>query len=873
MKKTMLFAATMLAVATAAQAADQPKDEFDWNHSQENTLTWEAGETIRFNPGTTDHSTDTSNEYGYASIRVKGAGADQVAKGTIKGDVLAFTAKTQTPTTTTDGTAYNAIVLAGNSALTIDVKELRIGDQVKDDTTGLKGADRGIRLTGANNTLNLFADKIVSYTGDEFVHVRNGRADNSANSVANIGSAERRIGYFEAHTGWGKDDYGVAILQANEGGTINFYAEEALFDGSTNIDGGVFGSGSDGTVIVDANKLTIDGNICGTYGTVKKEGTLFIDVTTKDLQATGNVNAGSRDEGYSKHGRTTYVNVKAESGKLKGDINVFKQGNVALYSANGLDFEGNVVGAGTGRVILGGVQDKEGKLTATGGTINMTGNVSLKDTSTLIVAGMLNAEDTVVTLEGTTVEQPASTVLAVSPYGSEPVAGRFEMMKGAVAKVKSVSAADETVTLDEGSILSVKEDTTIGTLQATNGTLHVTEAADATLGSVSGSAVMKFDSVDNKITVTQTLAQGSSIEAVGSSVFNESFASAEEALKAAAGTISVGGSASGADGIEVTIEESESNGAASGVIDETGKIDESTIVKTVNTKTERVGKTIAQNVLAWRLEMNDMNKRLGELRDSEGNTGLWARVNAGEQRFQGSDNDFVTLQMGADTKIPAAANTHVGAAFSYTKSDLSYTGGDGDNEIYGLAAYASWLGEKGSFLDVVAKVARLESDSKIDGTRADFDTTAYSLSAEIGHRFDVTNLVFVEPQMELSYGYVSGETFDTKNLTTAQRTKTELDGTDSLIGRVGFRAGVSCPEKKGNVYVRASLLREFQGDITVSRGDGAYELETDDTWFEYGIGGNYNVTPTTQIYADVERNTGADLSEPWRFNIGARWAF
>ena len=65
-------------------------------------------------------------------------------------------------------------------------------------------------------------------------------------SVANIGTAENPIKYFEAHTGWGKGDYGVAILQANEGNTINFFADEAHFDGPNSPSGGVFGSGSKG---------------------------------------------------------------------------------------------------------------------------------------------------------------------------------------------------------------------------------------------------------------------------------------------------------------------------------------------------------------------------------------------------------------------------------------------------------------------------------------------------------------------------------------------------------------------------------------------------------------------------------------------------
>ena len=61
--------------------------------------------------------------------------------------------------------------------------------------------------------------------------------------------------------------------------------------------------------------------------------------------------------------------------------------------------------------------------------------------------------------------------------------------------------------------------------------------------------------------------------------------------------------------------------------------------------------------------------------------------------------------------------------------------------------------------------------------------------------------------------------------------------------------------------------------MTLTRGEGTYELETDDTWFEYGIGGNYNFTPAIQLYADLERYSGAELSEPWRVNVGARWSF
>lgn len=877
MKKTVLFVATMLAAAGAVQAAEQLQDETSWTTGTTNAITGAAGDTIRFNPGKTDHK--GSGEYHYASLFLKSTDVSSAVAGTITADTLAFTMK-DGEGDSSGKTSYNTAVLAGNSSLTIDVGTLLVGDQVKDDTTGLKGGNRGFRLSGKNNTLTIYADRIVSYTGDEFVHVRNDASspDAEASSVAYIGTAERRIGYFEGHTTWGKDDYGVAILQANEGSTINFYADEAVFDGSTNIDGGVFGSGSWGTLIVNANKLTIDGNICGTYGTItNKAGTFFLDVTTQELDAEGDVNAGSRGTGYSNHARTTIVNLKADTGTLTGDIQIFQHGNVGIYSANGLNLVGDIIGQDDGRTVLGGVLNESGEIVQTGGVINMTGNITLAETASLVVAGTLNAADTVVKLQSAA--PTAAVVNSISLFTEPAPTSRFEVRPNAVANVASVTTeTSDIVTLGEGSTLTVNDGkSSIGTLSsADGGTFYLTGTATAsvnTLSTASGDTVtVMFDNPENTTTIGSVSGTGGTVIAEGSSTFNEQYGSAAEAAQAASRMVT--SSSSGGDPIvdEIIIDESESNGSYQAKLDNEGNIDESTVVETLNTKTKRVGQTLSQNILAWRLEMNDLNKRLGELRDSEGNTGLWARVNAGTQRYKGSDNDFVMLQVGADTKVPAIWNTHVGAAFSYTKADLSYTGGDGDNEIYGLAGYASWLGDSGSFLDVIAKVAYLDSDSKIDGTQAKFDTMAYSLSAEIGHRFDVTNVVFVEPQMELSYGYVKGKTFDTKSAT-GIRTETTIDGTDSLIGRMGFRAGLTSPEKKGNVYVRASVLREFQGDFTMTRGDGTYSVETKDTWFEYGVGGNYNISPTTQIYADVERNTGADLSEPWRFNIGARWSF
>lgn len=715
----------------------------------------------------------------------------------------------------------------GYSSLTINAGEITIG-------SAEKGGDRGFQFKNDYNTLEVHADKVVAYVLDGLINAQG----TAGHSSATFGTASDRIGHFEAHTTYGKDDYGVALLQVNEGNNVSLYAENAILDGSTNEAGGVVGSGAWGTANIDVAKtLKIDGNLCGTYGLlVDKEGenkhknSIFaMNIKAGKLEMKGDVNAGSIGSGKSKHDRTTIVNINAGEGSLiEGDFNVYERGNTAATGTLTIDGDINVKGGGN--VLLGGrfdgtVGENGVEVTETyGGSITIDGEHAITiEKGSVTIGGTLTALDTVL---------KTGQVAAVAEASATP---QFTVVENAVAHLKSVDNV-ATVELENNSVLKVTEESTIG-----------------------------------------TVTEGSTITSQGSAVFNEQYASAEAAAQAAvkAGMVVDTNGDVAADRIVVV--ESESNGSFSADIkkDDEGNsvIDQSTVSKTLNSKTERFGKSVALNIYAWRLEMNDMNKRLGELRDSEGNTGVWARVNAGKQKADGSKNDFTQFQFGADTKVEALANIHAGVAFSYTDSDLEYVGGEGDNKIFGLAAYGSWLGDNGSFVDVIAKVARLESDSVIDGTSGDFNTTAYSLSAEVGHRFDLAESVFLEPQAEMSWGYVDGKTFTTLNKTSGIATDTTVDSTTSLIGRLGVRAGIKCPNNKGTAYVRTSVLHEFDGDVSVTRGDGTYTEDASDTWFEYAIGGNYNLSSTTQFYADLSRTSNAELSEPWRFNVGARWAF
>ena len=51
------------------------------------------------------------------------------------------------------------------------------------------------------------------------------------------------------------------------------------------------------------------------------------------------------------------------------------------------------------------------------------------------------------------------------------------------------------------------------------------------------------------------------------------------------------------------------------------------------------------SLMTWRQESKDMNKRLGEVRTSEGSQGIWARMACGQSKYgqQGIKNQYQSI--------------------------------------------------------------------------------------------------------------------------------------------------------------------------------------------------------------------------------------
>lgn len=300
-----------------------------------------------------------------------------------------------------------------------------------------------------------------------------------------------------------------------------------------------------------------------------------------------------------------------------------------------------------------------------------------------------------------------------------------------------------------------------------------------------------------------------------------------------------------------------------------------------NSKLEGFKGVNAAALVQWRDQINHLTKRLGDVRQQPSSIGAWARVYGGESKWGSSSNSVdmtsTTIQVGGDGRI---GDWIVGGAFSYTDSDLDLDKGDGDGDLYGLAIYGSRLFNSGAYIDVVARYGRIQNDVNSGGMEFSTQNNAFGVSIESGHQFKFMERAYIEPQVELSYGYATGDndSATTRIEGTSYRVKIDQDDYQTLAARIGFRTGFDFPENAGTIYAHASYSYDFLGDADGSAsvaGQGRRSLDQDlgGGWFTYGVGTQFRIGQSTFAYGELERTSGGDVENPYLFNIGLRHVF
>lgn len=308
------------------------------------------------------------------------------------------------------------------------------------------------------------------------------------------------------------------------------------------------------------------------------------------------------------------------------------------------------------------------------------------------------------------------------------------------------------------------------------------------------------------------------------------------------------------------------------------------VQKTINKDTKPLIDAGDNTYGLYRLSIDTLRQRLGDLRyrnRSDDKYDIWVRDR--HVRFDGSgyDSKYNFLQVGVDT-MPNEKSAY-GLLVERGIAAPNFESGSGKNHTLAGALYATWLGDHGSYTDVVAKNGRNDTTLHTYGEyadRASYREDEKSLSIEYGRTLDIGKEgYFFEPQAQFVFGHLGSNSY-----TTRRGTHVHEDSFNSSIGRLGFVLGKKQKdgENPHDFYLKASILHEFGGDRDYSLRrinaygdeeslDGSYHYR--DTWVEAGFGGNVKINDNTSFYADVERSFGSDYTKKWQINAGINWSF
>lgn len=456
------------------------------------------------------------------------------------------------------------------------------------------------------------------------------------------------------------------------------------------------------------------------------------------------------------------------------------------------------------------------------------------------------------------------------PDGKKDVGGMTLGVSNGATWNTDASSFVNTLDFNDG-IINVNggaaQEVQIGSLQGSGGTVNMKTSADLAAGKLKIGMDGSEGPTNAKLAVNFTGITADDLEGQ------------VNALNTLAGHVSV----SGNEGLKATANVAEGllKGAVSAEMEKTADggsssmtINNATVKQSQESSTMTSMRNVASvAIVSWRQEDSTLGQRLGELRSSAGDQGIWARMNRGEFEYSGAyKNQYNFFQLGYDK---AFGSWHYGAAVSHNDGKTTYDNGKGENKSTSLSLYGTWLGDKGHYADIVLKQGRLSNEydnyAAAGHTHGDYNAWGTSLSGEYGMKVGLDNGWYVTPQAQLTLMRIGGEDYTTNN-----GIHVSQDTLKSCVGRIGFEAGKAVGSK-GSIYAKASLLHEFAGNadtyLSLNGISNSYSQDIGGTWYEAGLGFNFKTTANSYVYADVVKTFGDDIKTPWQWNVGARWTF
>ena len=286
------------------------------------------------------------------------------------------------------------------------------------------------------------------------------------------------------------------------------------------------------------------------------------------------------------------------------------------------------------------------------------------------------------------------------------------------------------------------------------------------------------------------------------------------------------------------------------------------------------------SAMMWRSNNNDIQRRMGDLRLGQGETGVWARYMGGKNKYDQQNTylnqDYDIGQAGFDKKV---GDWTVGLALDHGDGKSHYIGGKGKEKMNTLAVYGTRVSNDGRYFDVIVKTGQVKNKFDVSNEignklHGDYKAWGNSISLEYGKRFVQDSGFYMDPSVEFTAGRLNGKNFKgTSDLGTLY---VHQHGFNSAIGRIGFSIGRQ--QERSNIYAKFALAHEFGGNFRTDfyADDGGLKstkVDLSDTWLDMELGGSLSLGKNVYLYGTYTRTFEADMATKWRADVGVRYTF
>lgn len=294
-------------------------------------------------------------------------------------------------------------------------------------------------------------------------------------------------------------------------------------------------------------------------------------------------------------------------------------------------------------------------------------------------------------------------------------------------------------------------------------------------------------------------------------------------------------------------------------------------LKGANTKALKDAKNMLnQTYYSYVSEWNNLNKRMGELRNNNGkNAGIWIRSFGGEGKIDSAKIKYYEVQFGADKQT----STNYGELYSGVMANIGQSTSNSSNskvKNHGIGAYVSLVGNDGLFIDATARYTHHTSTFKDNVWLGDLKDSGSGFLGSVEAGYRMGSDFYLEPSAELILGYVP-----MANLKGNDKVTLKSEGKFMGAAKVALSAGANINDTFG---LRASVGGAFDlnNTPTITLSDGTttrVEKGFKDSRGFASVGANFNLGKNTKFSLDAEKSFSGKYNTNYNINGTLRYSF